>query len=401
MRKRMFATAAVAGVLAASLISPAGARAPVEGEGEGMKPVANISWKSGTDMEIATIKGREIAFAMSRGPIADGGGLHVIDVTTPEKPKELAWLKCSLNQGDVQLSHDLKTVVIAADGAGGPESCLMLGKLGFMTVDVSNPAKPKPIGVAEISRGSHNITTHPRKPYVYNSHSDLAGGPEIQIWSIKNPAKPELVNTIPSVPHAPHDIAFNKDGSMAVTAAISHWDIFDTKDPENPKLLWESQCPGCSITHDAKFTPDGKGILVGDEGGGGGTYPCPGGALYFYQLHGTESQPVPVLTGVYEPDEFIGSPGPAPSGGCTSHVFEISDDATKLAIGWYTAGVRLLDIADLVGVAVGPHSAGNVRQIAYFVPKGGNTWSAKLHKGPYVFTNDINLGFIAYKVTAK
>jgi hypothetical protein len=267
-----------------------------------------------------------------------------------------------------------------------------------MLSDITDPTHPKPVSYA-VTGSSHNTTAHPTKPYVYNSNSALAGKPEIQIWSIKNPKKPELVNTIRSVPHATHDISFNKDGSLAVTAAISHFDIFDTSDPENPVLMYTGQCPGCSITHDAKFTPDGTGIVIGDEGGGGGGYPCPGGALYFYDF---SSGAVPVLTGVYEPNEFVfardGQTGPS---GCTSHVFDFDDKGEHISISWYSAGTRYLEIGDGVGAALGPQNAGNVRQAAWFMPDGGVTWSSKIYKGPYIYSNDEHRGFDVFKITAK
>ncbi|MDQ3645479.1 MAG: hypothetical protein M3345_00925 [Actinomycetota bacterium] len=383
-------------VIALGMLATAGvatARQPsprIEGEGAGMKPIANIPWKGGTDMEIVNIKGRDIAFAASAASLADGGGLHIIDVTVPEKSKEVAHLPCTVDQGDVQVSHDKKLVFMAADSAGSAESCLAVGKEGFLIVDISNYKKPKAVGFAETG-SSHNVTAHPSKPYVYNSSSALVPPGKIQIWSVKNPAKPELVNTIDSLPHAPHDISFNKKGDRAVTAAISHFDLFDTSDPENPTLLFASQCPGCSITHDAKFTPDGKHIFIGDEGGGGAPYPCPGGALYAYQLNGD----IPILTGIFEPAVVASAQGGV--GGCTSHVFDISDDSKKLAIAWYTAGVYYLDISNPMGVTVGENGQG-MKQLAWFIPAGGNTWSAKLHKGPYMFGNDRNLGFIAYKI---
>lgn len=385
--------------LTASIVSAAPPGAPLKGEGEGLKIVANLDTGSGTDMEMATIKGREYAFVASRSVNSDGkGGLNVVDITTPERPKLITKLPCNLNQGDIQLSHDNKTVIMAADSAAGPDGCLMVGKLGFMTIDISNPKKPKPVGVAEIQRGSHNTTAHPTKPYVYNSNSDQAGGPEIQIWSIKDPAKPKLVNTFPSIPHAPHDIAFNKNGSMAVTAARTHVDIFDTSDPEKPVLKATTVCPGCYLAHDAKFSPDGKYIIVGDEAAGGGAYPCPGGALYFYQL---VNGFVPVLQGVYEPGEVIlardDQGGPA---SCTSHVFDISPDGTKLAISWYTAGTRYLDISNKQGVTFGEQGMG-VKELGWFMPDGGDSWSSKFHKGPYIYSNDILRGFDVFKITAK
>lgn len=407
VRTGLLAALTVVGLVGGALGTPAGAAkttsSPLKGEGEGLEIVANIQYSGGTDMEFATIKGKDYAFAANAPTVGaateENAGLRVIDITNPAKPKLVAFLNCALYQGDVQLSHDKKYAYLAADRAGGPGACLGVGKLGFLVIDIRNPAKPKAVSFAEIPRGSHNVTAHPTKPYVYNSNSDLAGGPEIEIWKLSNPKKPEKVNTIRSIPHAPHDISFNKKGTMAVTAAISHWDLLDTSDPENPTLAFSNQCPGCSITHDAKFTPDGKGLLIGDEGGGGGGYPCPGGALYFYQLQGDRA---PILTGIYEPDEVVfarqGQSGPQ---GCTSHVMEISKDGKTVAISWYSAGTRYLDISAMSGAAFGGRNTGGIKQLGWFQPEGGNTWSSKFlnSSGKYIFSNDINRGFDVFKIT--
>lgn len=407
LSKSLLAALACGGLMIGALAGPAVAAksksAPLKGEGEGLEIVANINYKGGTDMEWARINGRDYAFAAGApgvgGATEAEAGLHVIDITNPAKPKEVAFLNCALYQGDVQISHDKKYVYLAADSAGGPAACLGVGKLGFMIIDVRNPKAPKPVGFAEISRGSHNVTAHPKKPYVYNSNSDLGGGPEIQIWNVADPKKPELVKSVPSAPHAPHDISFNKDGTMAVTAAISHFDLWDTSDPENPSLLYEGQCPGCSITHDAKFTPDGTGLVIGDEGGGGGDYPCPGGQLHFYQLEGGR---VPVYTGVYAPEEFVfARDGQTAPDGCTSHVMELSDDGKTLSISWYSAGTRYLDISAMMGAALGGNSVpGGVSELGWFMPDGGVTWSSKFlnSDGKYIFSNDIQRGFDVFKI---
>ncbi|MFN2526939.1 MAG: LVIVD repeat-containing protein [Actinomycetota bacterium] len=396
---------ALAGILAAAtlLAASAGAEArrqPLQGLGEGLELIANIPYTGGTDMEFLTIKGRDYAFAGQWQSGSTPGALHAIDITDPEHPKEVATLGCSMSQADIQIAADKKTLIMAADRSGGPESCLIVGKAGFMTVDISNPRRPVPLGVAEIPRGSHNTTAHPTKPYVYNSDSELTPAGEIQIWSIKNPAKPKLVNTIPSMPHSPHDIGFNKDGTRAVTAAISHFDIFDTSDPENPELLFTGQCPGCSITHDAKFTPDETHVVIGDEGGGGAPYPCPGGALYFYELQGTKQQPVPVLTSMFEPQELLIARGQSGLGGCTSHVFDISDDGKQISISWYTAGTHYLDVSNPVGLTVGSLGVG-VKELGWFIPENADSWSSKMYKGPYIYSNDLNRGFDVYKITAE
>jgi hypothetical protein len=388
---------AIAGLLVAALIAPAQA-APLKGEGEGLKIVANIDYTGGTDMEWAKIKGRDYAFVSNGFAGGDeAAGFRVIDITKPNKPKQVAFVPCRQRQGDIQLSWNKKYLYMANDTAGGPDSCLAVGKNGFQIFDIRNPKKPKPVGYAETG-ASHNITAHPKKPYVYNSSSALAPPGEIQIWKVKNPKKPELVNTIPSLPHAPHDISFNKKGDKIVTAAISHFDLFDTSDPENPSLLWTGQCPGCSITHDAKWLPDDSGLLIGDEGGGGLPYPCPGGALYFYQIQGGM---VPVLTGVYEPDEFLlARDGQTEPGACTSHVMELSDDGTELAISWYSAGTRYLDIAAMTGVAIGSEGGGGVEELGWFMPDGGTTWSSKFlnSDGKYIFSNDMDRGFDVFKI---
>ena len=399
IRKALVGILCLAALAAASLVTPAVARAPEPGEGEGLKFVKNLATGTGTDHEYRTINGRVYAFATSRAALADGGGVHVIDMTVPERAKIATTIPCVASQGDIQISHDNKTLMVGLSSTGGPESCLGVGKVGFLTINISNPLKPKVIGFAE-TNVSHNITAHPKKPYVYNSTSALAPPGNIQIWSIKNPAKPELVNTVPSLPHAPHDVSFSKDGKFAVTAAISHFDIFDTTDPENPSLIWTGQCPGCSITHDAKFTPDGNTILIGDEAGGGLTFPCPGGAWYFYDF---SSHTAPVLTGVYEPAEFVVARNHSPGAGCTSHVFDVSSDGTKVAISWYQVGTRYLDISSAVGVTVGPNrTPTGITECGWYIPDDGNSWSSKFHPNQrYITSNDIARGFDIFKITAE
>ncbi len=407
LTRKLLAIAAIAGLITAATSTGAGAApandtrrpAPLQGEGTGLKLIKNIPTASGTDMEFATIKGHEYGFVAARSTAENPkGGLYVINIDNPEKAKVAGYLPCNMTQMDIQISHDKKTVIMAADGAGGPDSCLMVGKLGFMTVDISNPTKPKAIGSAVIPRGSHNTTAHPTKPYVYNSDSDLGKAGEIQIWSIKNPAKPVLVNTVVAVGHSPHDISFNSKGTQAVTAGVDGFELYDTTDPENPTLQYASQCPGCSITHDAKFTPDDAGLVIGDEAAGGSGFPCPGGALYFYEL---QQGILPVLTAVYEPGSVVtGRQGQTNVGPCTSHVFDFDQDGSHLAISWYTAGTRYLDISNPVGPTFGAYGAG-VKEAGWFIPDGGNSWSSKIHKGPYVYSNDIARGFDIYKITAK
>jgi hypothetical protein len=270
-----------------------------------------------------------------------------------------------------------------------------------MTVDIRNPFKPKPVGFAEIPTGSHNVTAHPTKPFIYNSDSERTGA-NIAIWSIKNPRKPKKVADFPSIPHSPHDISFNKKGTMAVTAARTHFDILDTTNPAAPKLLFTGQCPGCTLTHDAKFTPNGKYVIIGDEANGGGDFACPGGALYFYEIGGSEGQPLATLSGVFEPNEPVfARDGQTAPDSCTSHVFDISNNSKTMSISWYSAGTRYLDISDPSGFTLGEHATGGIKELGYFLPDGGVTWSSKMHKGPFIYSNDEYRGFDVFRIAKK
>ena len=44
----------------------------------------------------------------------------MIDITNPMKPKVAALLPCGLYQGDVQISHDGRTLILGADTGVAP-----------------------------------------------------------------------------------------------------------------------------------------------------------------------------------------------------------------------------------------------------------------------------------------
>ena len=67
--------------------------------------------------------------------------------------------------------------------------------------------------------------------------------------------------------------------------------------------------------------------------------------------------------------------------GCTSHVFWQALDQNRFVIAWYGRGTRIVDFSD----------PANPKQIGSFVPTGGDTWSAKPHRG-FIFTGDILRG---------
>ena len=375
------------------------------GTGQGLKLVAEVPFEDGSHMEFASIKGRDYAFVSELKGL--NSVLRVIDVTVPSKPKVVAKSPCTGFQGNVQVSHDKKTLVVGIDDnlAGAPggakTSCPHTGDtgIGFITLDISNPKRPRSIGFADTPKGSHSLATHPTKPYVYSGDGFPESPGSMQVWSIKNPARPKLVTTLDTGAHSPHDLAFNARGTMAATANVINLHLLDTRDPAKPKIVHTTQCPGCLHTHEARFTPDGKRLVVNDE------YPvptaCPGGAMYFYDLSQEGSTYGLTLSGAYT----IGEKGRNIQGEapllCTPHIFDISTDGKRLAISWHQGGLKYLDISKTAGVTAGSEQLvpGGVKELGWYANVAGDVFSAKIFKGPYVYAVDITAGFQVFKVT--
>lgn len=376
--------------------------------GEGLELVATVPYLDGTHLVQATIKGRDYMFAASQSSTAVAR-LRVIDITNPPRPKLVAEIDCGHFQGNLQVSADKKTLILGMDGSAAGGSCSPQPNEGFATIDISDPTEPRPVGFASIPGGSHSTAAHPTKPIVYNAPEgfitpDRGATPTLEIWSIANPAKPKLINSV-SLPgaHSPHDISFSKDGSMAGLANISTFHLVDTRDPAKPVVEYTGQCPGCQHSHEARFTPDGKTLVVNDESMVGPVYPCPGGALYFYDIGGQPGARTVELAGTYAPDD-LGASAAGAAGFCTPHVFDVSSDGTRLAASWHSGGIRYLDISKHSGHALGTTwSSGieSVREIGSYATTSGDYFSAKLHKGPYVYATDLNQGFQVFKVVGR
>lgn len=349
-------------------------------------------------------------------------GAQFIDITDPEGPFEVARLTdCAVGQGDTQVNAEGTLGVIARQSSG---TCILADGTpvtnGSITVDLTDPYQPTPIGHAPDSAGSHNNTLHPEGRYLYISTSTLAPNTNrthtrVPIWDLADPANPVLVQDYLVPGNGPHDIRFSHDGTRAYLAGISAFHILDTEDPTNPSLISSIVPPGGSIGHDTLITEDKRFLFLGDEAGGGGTYPCPGGAIYVYDLL---DERAPLLLGLAEAGggpvtyrHITETPGPVGVGGCTSHVMELNPDGQSLTLGWYRLGTRVFDFSsfyeadgtpkDAAGIAAawGEHGVGLI-ETGYMVPEGASTWSAKQYdRVPgYIFSDDLNLGFYVTKV---
>ena len=385
---------------------PASASSPyrgdplAEGVGKDMIPVAHIKYGSGTDLEFATIKGRDYAIAPSQG---NSGGVRVIDIKNPERPKVTGFLSCPVSQNDVQVRGDM--ILLGIDGGAGAQDedapCFKqinaTPATGVLVISLKNPAKPKSIGFVKIAEGAHNVTWHPGGKYAYVSDSELTPdlgippGGRIQIVDLHNPAKPKHISTFKLVGDrmSTHDITFNKKGTRAYVAALMETYILDTTSPAEPKEIARIEDPSINISHGADPTPDGKYLLISDEqAGAAANGVCNVGGVHVYDL---TVEAVPLKVGFWMMDPLNSITATTNSGNttCTAHVLDYAPDGKTWSNANYAAGVRINSATSVLAKPA---------ELAYFTPDDANTWSAKTYKNPrYLFANDLERGFDVYK----
>lgn len=389
--------------------------------------VAEIRDRGGTDLElfsrsVLSYRDRDGATIVVAEPVRrhfallgdSNSPVKIADITDPEDPYLASSLTdCVVSQADPQVTADGMLAAIGFQSG----TCTTAGgrnlTAGSALVDLTDVYAPVIVGGTTASGGSHNNTIHPSGKYLYMSNSNTTTtSSTVPIFDISDPAAPKLVRNWITRGNSPHDIRFNADGSRAYMAGISQYRIVDTSDPESPVLISTIVPPGGTIGHDALVTADGAFLFLGDEGGGGATYPCPGGPVFVYDIR---DETLPVLLGAAEAgigpvtgrqvdEAFVG-----PAGGCTAHVMDMNPDGRSFTLGWYVGGTRSFSFAGLYGpdgapapgpaLAYGPISQ-RVVETGYIVPEGGSTWAAKQYRElrGYIFSNDIVRGFYVSKI---
>ncbi len=420
MRRTLAAVGAGVLVFASLAVLPANGEAVFSSPN--MSHVASYKWRSegtqlGTDLEFATIRGRDYAFA---GTYISG--LQIIDITNPRRPELAGVFDCVLAQGDVQVFRQGSRWLAAYTtdngygGAGGPcyrELGIRRGTHGTFIADVTEPSKPRAVGFIPIILGSHNVTVHPGGRFLYNSDSELPGRGQMEVWDIANPAKPKQVRVVDllpvpgavnDAPSSPHDITFNADGTRAYVAALTYTVVLDTTAAGAPTVLSRIADPAVTLHHQSDpvtlQTPVGPVtyLVITDELGGGATNVCPGGGLHVYNVTGP-LELAPVKVGAF----FAPSFGESTAVRCTSHVLRMHGDEAIMTIGWYALGSRVIDISGLIGLSVGPNETTGtlgpgMREVGYLRHANSDTWTAKTNRiaadgSFYLYANDHERGF--------
>jgi len=395
-----------------------------------MKPVASLSWKGGTDLELVRIKGKRyvVAGAQNNYNKTSSPGLRVVNVDNPAKPKVTGFLPCNTSQNDIQVRGTTAYLAVDFNAKYDMEErrdCWTqldtAPKTGVVVVDIANPARPTAVGFVPLATGAHNTTAHPTRPLLYVSESESLN-PEadntalpVYVIDVSKPRAPKLASTFTMGPgDSAHDITFNAKGTRAYAASGfgGMTVILDTTNPLEPKVVSRVVDPAINFAHQADPTPDGKFLLVTDElAGAEGNLYCPGGGIHVWDI---SNEAAPVKVGAYYiPDSFPSAdegPRPNPVGAgpkifrCTAHVMRISPDGKTLVMAWYSQGIQVLDLSGLPGASVG--AAGTdagvgIKRLAHWTTDGVDAWSAKMDDRGYVFTGDTGRGMDVVKFDRK
>ncbi|MDQ1403055.1 MAG: hypothetical protein QOG03_1371, partial [Actinomycetota bacterium] len=401
-----------------------------------VQPVANVPysvvsgwpWPGGTDLEFAdlTYQGTTRKFAIAG---SYQNGMHLVDISTPTAPNEVAVYDCRIYQADVQVFTRGARSFVAygiddysrTDPGSKCFTDLGLGTTtpvlyGTLVIEVTDPAAPKSVGFLPFAQGSHNTTIHPGGRYLYSSNADLPGVGTVEVFDLQDFANPQLVSSVLLPGSLPsHDVTFSADGSRAYVAALSATYILDTTNPADPKPVGRIVDPTINIHHQADpvtLTDPVLGtrtfLLVTDEiAGAEGNGACPGGGIHVFDITGP-LEAAPVKVGFFSLPEVSQA---KPRTRCTAHVMRIYPDQKLLTIAWYASGVHVLDLSSLVGVSVGNRATGSagagIKQVGWFAYDVTDTWSVKAPADRfepdgsfYMYANDQLRGFDVYRYDA-
>lgn len=222
------------------------------------------------------------------------GGLHVIDVSNPVTPSEIAFYKTPSYAHAVEVAHDGKTVFVA-DGSTGvlafdvsePATPKIVGRCrdvgyaqwcalsvdktlafvpcaqnGVRILDVSDPAKMTVVGSVAIVGECWRTAVSRTDQIVYVA--DRSG--EITVVDAADPASPGIVAKIKSFGR--HSRVFvSEDGSLlgVVSGAVA-W--FDISDPAAPQFLGSFAFSGGGGARNMSPLPFGDAALVAVYGRG-------------------------------------------------------------------------------------------------------------------------------------
>lgn len=335
------------------------------------------------------------AKAPSRGTKPTEGGLHIIDVSG-KTPKEVGFLHCPGNDNDVEvIKPGLVTMAFQTN------KCAPTAGEGLMTVDVSNPRKPKVLGMVNTG-AAHTHKPLPGTDLIYMAGGNLAGSAirGVVIVDVSDPRNPKVAGKAPNVMDC-HDVSFyiSKDKKLGVCAGAvgtGETQIWDVSDPMKPVVVGRIFNPLIQYSHYGVVSPDGNVLAIDDEAFAAHechTGQSPTGRVWLYDI---SNPAVPIPQGSMaaprggDGNTGIGTyPGWAPSW-CLSHGLDWQPGTRNLGVTWFTGGWSVLDVRNPLTPV----------EVAWGMSENASTYSILwAAKGDTVYTNDFTNGFDAFKIT--
>lgn len=282
------------------------------------------------------------------------GGIHVFDVSGA-KPRKISFIPCPGTQNDVAV---VESGIIAL---GYHESYCGRERRGIQLLDLKNPRRAKLLGsVAVPGDGTHTLTVYPGKPIIYSSPGGPGGEDAETIIDASDPRKPRIAATFDPGPQVGcHDVSFqvSRQQQLGFCAGGNATQIWDVSDPLKPRIISRIVNPMIFFHHSVAATPDGRYLVIGDEGIGACTgTSTPTGALFIYDITQPEL-PVPVsYFGLHREDPLI----------CTAHNFNFIPGSRILVSSWYRGGMNMIDLTD----------PARPTEIAHYRAEATDYWSA-------------------------
>lgn len=350
------------------------------------------------------------------GPLAVAGGnpLQVIDLTDVNNPHVVGELEdVPVRDADFILYPDGRLVVVTTGG----------GSQMFF-VDITDAYEPELVGQLDTPHTNHNLAVVPGTPIVYNSPSNGNGeelAPTVNDPRSEGVAYTDIIDASdPSGPvivqewqngYGCHDITFYMSpaeqkyrGYCAGIDALQIWDLQNATDPQVVNTwgwpaLGQHDTGALSIAtfaHLAMPNHDASILILGDETGGGGAPGCdvsiqtptgqtvtgPIGNLWFYDI---TDEMDPVLRGSISPSAVD------QRGSCTAHFGKVIEDTDHVVVGFYSAGVVLVDFTDPQNPTIKDRYEQPLPVPGQEGQGAGSIWDVWYHSG-YLVTGDIQNG---------
>jgi hypothetical protein len=358
-------------------------------------------------------------------------GFRIVDITKPQRPKEVLFQPCNGNQGDIVIwgkGKDKPDLLVRSYNSPAPAGATCDGQAiptgfeGIHVFDLSNFGNPQLVAQVPVTGGSHTATLVPdtanNRVIIYNQTSGSTP-PFISIIEVPlgNLAGTSVIGQAPLMEAgACHDsgVILGKVNKL-VCASHDHANVYDigaNSTPggslTSPQFLFTISEPGvcnepgtdpqrpCNGNwHSAALTFDGEVIILGWEPGGGSQPECEATdpdvkkSWFFYDAD----------TGAKLGQFVLPRPQTAAEN-CTIHNYNVVPLRNKggkpryvLVGGNYQAGISVVDFTN-------PAAA---KEIAYADPPPlvptqlGGDWSTYWYNGR-IYESDITRGLIIWRL---